>query len=155
MGAEEEWRPIVVGVDGSTRSRAALDWAVHEAALRHSPLRILHANLLRDEALALFEEEDEFEREVLEAAVERARRAEPKVTVVGQAVGPPADDALVAASSGAQLLVVGSRGLGTVRGFVLGSVSQACVNRAHCPVVVVGDSSPDESLRAPGDRTGG
>jgi nucleotide-binding universal stress UspA family protein len=50
--------------------------------------------------------------------------------------GPPGE-VLLSASEGADLLVVGSRGHGTIVGILLGSVSQHCAHHAHCPVVII------------------
>ena len=55
--------------------------------------------------------------------------------------GPPGP-ALIEAARGAELLVVGARGLGEVRGLFLGSVSLHCVTHARCPIVVVRDVEP-------------
>jgi nucleotide-binding universal stress UspA family protein len=58
--------------------------------------------------------------------------------------GPPAQ-VLLDAAAGAQMLVVGSRGHGTLAGMLLGSVSQHCVQHAPCPVVVIPPDEPQES----------
>jgi nucleotide-binding universal stress UspA family protein len=75
--------------------------------------------------------------EVLREAVERVRGDHPAITVQTAVVeGPPAR-VLVEMSADADLLVVGSRGLGGFSGLLLGSVSQQCTHRARCPVTVV------------------
>jgi len=61
----------------------------------------------------------------------------PDVKVLAKFTDEPAAEALIAASSGARLVVVGSRGLGAVRGRLLGSVSQYLLHHAPCPVAVV------------------
>ena len=74
---------------------------------------------------------------VLREAVERVRSDHPSVAVETTVIeGPPAR-VLVDMSADADLLVVGSRGLGGFSGLLLGSVSQQCVHHAHCPVTVV------------------
>jgi nucleotide-binding universal stress UspA family protein len=74
---------------------------------------------------------------VLQEAVERVRSDHPSVEVETTVVeGQPAR-VLVDMSADADLLVVGSRGLGGFSGLLLGSVSQQCVHHAHCPVTVV------------------
>jgi len=78
---------------------------------------------------------------VLDAAVAAVRAAHPGVDVHATVVeGHPAVS-LVGASSGAELLVVGSRGHGEFAGMLLGSVSEHCVTNAHCPVLVLRDRS--------------
>jgi nucleotide-binding universal stress UspA family protein len=75
--------------------------------------------------------------QVLREAVERARSDHPAVKVETAVVeGRPAR-VLVEMSADADLLVVGSRGLGGFSELLLGSVSQQCVHHAHCPVTVV------------------
>jgi nucleotide-binding universal stress UspA family protein len=64
----------------------------------------------------------------------------PDVTVTRDVVRGRADHTLIEASGRAQLLVVGARGVGGFRGLVFGSVSQAALHHAHCPVAVVRSS---------------
>ncbi|MEV4489684.1 universal stress protein [Micromonospora coxensis] len=128
--------PVVVGVDGSESSQVALGFAVERAAQREVPLRVVrvvggerrpseHDGRTTDE-----------ERAVVEQALARWRQTFPDVAVeVDVRPGNPAAT-LVEASRDAQLVVVGSRGRGGLRGMLLGSVSQQLVQHAHCPVVV-------------------
>lgn len=140
-GAESGGRPqrsrVVVGVDGSAGSLEALAWAVHEARLRRADLEVVHVRFFRKEVLEMAGDAERSEESTLDRAVARARIMEPEVRVLGRLADPPADDVLVAASRGAALLVVGSRGLGGLKELTLGSVSQQCAHRALCPVVIV------------------
>jgi nucleotide-binding universal stress UspA family protein len=78
-------------------------------------------------------------RRVLDEAVEKVRSTHPDVDVRATVIeGHPAP-ALIEASWGADLLVLGSRGHGEFVGMLLGSVSEHCVTHAHCPVLVVRD----------------
>ena len=142
---------IVVGVDGSAGSGAALDWAVSEAQLRDVPV---HAVMTWQEpqfygaagigALGMNPSEDMARK--LSTATTRAvaRLAQDasrgrNVVITSEAVeGPPAE-ALLLAAEDAAILVVGLRGHGGFAGVLLGSVSQHVVARARCPVVVVPD----------------
>ena len=143
---------IVVGVDGSPSSMGALVWAASEAELRGTALVVVHADFARQEALeALAPEMLSAEQAVLERAVAQARDTAPGVVVTGLTCDPPAGKALIAASEGADMLVVGSRGLTGIREAWLGSVSSECAHRAHCPVVIVRPSRHD---RRPAPETG-
>jgi nucleotide-binding universal stress UspA family protein len=82
-------------------------------------------------------EHDRIAREALEAAVAIARAPYPEVTVTAQAEPGAAADVLTRAATGADLLVLGSHGHGRLFHAVLGSVAEACVRRAACPVVVL------------------
>jgi len=130
---------IVVGVDGSEHSLWALDWAADEAERRRVPLQVLHVNFWTDEALRLpaFAEQDQIDSEELRTAVDRAEKRHPGVNVVGRRCAPPAAEALVDASRTAELVVVGTRGLGLMENLTLGSVSHYVACHAHCPVVLV------------------
>jgi nucleotide-binding universal stress UspA family protein len=130
-------RRIVVGVDGSPDSADALAWAAHEARLRGADLEVLYAIFFRSELLEQYPDLLQQERSILGAAVARARELEPTVETTGRTTDPPPAKALIEASVGADLLVVGSRGLGGFKRLELGSVSQQCAHHAACPVVIV------------------
>jgi nucleotide-binding universal stress UspA family protein len=150
---------IVVGVDGSAASGAALRWAAAEARLRDAPILAVHAwwaipqlasgavdlspadwQTLRDT------EAKRFVEEFVEQALGADRDSLEISTVAVQ--GVTAAGALIEASKDADLLVVGSHGLGGFEGLLLGSVSQQCAHHAACPVVVVRDSLWHEHERA-------
>jgi len=133
---------IVVGVDGSPSSAAALDWAAHQAELTGSHLELVGAwewPTTYGAPIAFPPDYDPAAdvRRVLEEAVTKMRVGHPgvdaRLTVLE---GHPAP-VLVSASRGATLLVVGCRGHGEFAGMLLGSVSEHCVTNAHCPVLVL------------------
>lgn len=137
---------IVVGVDGSPSSMAALEWAANQAELTGSTLDVVAAwewPMTYGAPFALPSEYDPAAdaRRELDDAIATARTAHPKVQFRPVVVeGHPAP-ALVDASRGASLLVVGSRGHGEFAGMLLGSVSEHCVTKAHCPVLVLRDKA--------------
>jgi nucleotide-binding universal stress UspA family protein len=133
---------IVVGVDGSTQSRNALRWAAKEAQCTgdsltavmswHNPYPEMWIPRLGPTADPM-----ELARRSLDQLVGEVLGKDPVVAVEKVVLeGPPAK-VLIEAAHGADLLVVGSRGLGAFTGLVLGSVSLHCVAHAPCPVVVV------------------
>ncbi|HET7379551.1 MAG TPA: universal stress protein [Gaiellales bacterium] len=133
---------IVVGVDGSSCSREALRFASAEAALRGKSLQVLWAwqapgSLYAMSALSPTFDPLELSRAARKAAERECRDVlgarDVDVTVVE---GNPAN-ALIEESGEADMLVVGSRGLGGFKGLMLGSVSQQCAAHARCPVVIV------------------
>jgi len=144
-------RRIVVGVDGSPSSQAAVAWAVRQAEMTGATVDAVMAwqypAMINRAAWALVTAQDEaefeafFARELDDAiatAVDRASRAKIRAIVrTGNAA-----QVLLAAADGADLLVVGSRGHGGFTEALLGSVGQHCVHHASCPVVVIRDSIP-------------
>jgi nucleotide-binding universal stress UspA family protein len=125
--------PVVVGVDGSAAADAALGFGFAEARLRGVPLLAVCA--LADSPASrggYLRLQAEFE-----PAIARHEKKHPEVPVLRQVAQGGARDALLAAAHDAQLLVVGSRGRGGVAGMLLGSVSQAVLHHALCPVAVV------------------
>jgi nucleotide-binding universal stress UspA family protein len=134
---------IVVGVDGSEESKAALRWAVGEARLRGASVRAVYAWSLPYVAAApglVVPQGDvaDFRRdgeEMLDALVAEVGNAGVDVERVAVEGGPA--HVLVEAAEGADLLVVGSRGHGGFAGLLLGSVSQQVAHHAPCPVVIV------------------
>lgn len=137
---------IVVGVDGSPVSDAALAFGFEEASLRGIGLTAVHAwdspsfdlpghgAPLPADVVA---ETGAEEWPLMAEAIAGWREKFPDVDVRSVVVHQKAARALVGASSGAALLVVGSRGLGGFRSLLLGSVSHAVLHHAHCPVAVV------------------
>ena len=133
---------VVVGVDGSDASMAALDAAFEVASSRQRALAVVHAwggaFLYRDltSYQVLLETSDEHERIVAESLAGFSEKY-PDVTVtVHQDEGEPGRT-LVQASRDADLVVVGSRGRGDAAATLFGSVSRHVVEHAHCPVFVV------------------
>ena len=134
--------PVVVGTDGSPVSEAALGFAFDAAAVRGAELVALHAwsPTAVDKALepmmdwdAVADEEDA----VLAERLSGWGQKYPQITVRRSVVRDGAARALVDASRGAQLVVVGSRGRGNAAGLLLGSVSHGVLHAAHCPVAIV------------------
>ncbi|MDD7967930.1 universal stress protein [Actinomycetospora lemnae] len=151
MTAAED-HAVVVGVDGSDGSRAALHHALGEAARRGAGVRVVVSYLPRDYWADLFALDHRpptpdpgngattrARALVDEVVAERTAAGQPSpdgaVEVVGVA-GPPAD-VLVDVAADADLLVVGHRGRGARHGRLTGPVALGCVLRARCPVTVV------------------
>ncbi|MFI6226939.1 universal stress protein [Micromonospora echinospora] len=137
-------RPVVVGVDGSPESLGAAEHGARAAALRSRPLHLVHGYLhplgygvpVNPYDLGLPEPSDEA-RTMLEKTAADLRGRWPELTVeVRQVAGGPGAT-LVEESRRAELVVVGSRGLGGFAGLLLGSVSAQVAGHAHCPVLVV------------------
>jgi nucleotide-binding universal stress UspA family protein len=138
---------VLVGVDGSTQSRRALDWAIDEAARRNARLTVVQAwstpvpappaglvvTPIDPEAFRASAED--VLSSVTDEALAAARRRPPDVNLVAVEQPPPV--ALLNQAKDANLLVVGARGLGGFKGLLLGSVSQQCIHHAPCAVVVV------------------
>src|ERR1035437_10210421 len=133
---------IVVGVDGSDASHAALRWAVDEASRRTSCVEVIHAwHVPSSEALAPAGICPDWElqaRQVVAHAVERLPE-HPGIVIQGRTVEGRPSEVLVAEAGDPDtiLLVVGTRRRGSVARLMLGSTSQACVHHSLCPVVVV------------------
>ncbi|MEV0290969.1 universal stress protein [Kribbella sp. NPDC050820] len=139
---------IVVGIDGSEPSGNALEWAVTRARLGSAELELLNAYTLVPDINFYgyhgvpsqpVDWYAEFSGQVVQAAAKRVRELAPDLTcTLTSAMGHPAH-LLADASAGADVVVVGRRGLGSVASALLGSVSNRLTIQANCPVVVVGD----------------
>lgn len=148
---------IVVGVDGSDTSRRALRWAAEEAKAHHAELHVVHAwevpapgaavGLGRVTAAA--DGQRDVAETLLRDVITEELGASPPERVRPTIGRGPAATILLEAARGADLLVVGSRGLGGFAGLLLGSVSSKVVHYAACPVVIVrppaAADQPDES----------
>jgi nucleotide-binding universal stress UspA family protein len=139
---------IIVGIDGSAHAQRALEWAVEAAAVRDEPLTVLTvwrtavaswgAPVIYPGDQEAADDARRVARDALDKAVADVGAGRPVKATVRAVSGIPAAE-LVAASAGADLLVIGSRGTGGFARLLLGSVAQQVVHHAHCPVVVVPD----------------
>ena len=155
-------RPVAVAVDGSGESLRAVEWAVSEAQLHSTPLRIVSVASLpkmvvlqlqpeRDAVLGYVREERD---RALAAAVARAARLAPGLLIDTDPVEGQAARAVTDSGSGALMLVVGFRGIGAFAAMPLGSVARYAADHASCPVVVTaraaGPSTGSVSISRPG-----
>ncbi|MCB5163882.1 universal stress protein [Streptomyces bambusae] len=140
---------VVLAVDGSEAGAAAVDFAFAEAALRRAPLVALHVwNTWSERAYegpgdplnAVVADREHLraaEQHLLEETVAPHREAFAQVAVELRLVHSRIRPALIDAGRSAQLLVTGARGRGGFTGLLLGSVSQALLHHAPCPVALV------------------
>jgi nucleotide-binding universal stress UspA family protein len=132
---------IVVGIDGSEHSSAALRWAVEEAKLRGATVEAVHAwayvpvTTPADSGLVPVAWTDSIDALQASDQVRDVLGDDHDVTV--SLVQDDAADALTHAAAGADLLVVGNRGRGALKEALLGSTSGRVADHAPCPVVVV------------------
>jgi nucleotide-binding universal stress UspA family protein len=152
---------VVVGVDGSAGSLAALRFAFDEAKRRATGLLVVTAFELPDVwsityGLPVSTSEEQIRDNVLENTRRIVTEAlggqltadgAPDVAIAAQGGGPA--QVLVSAAAGSPLLVVGSRGLGGFRRMLLGSVSLQCVQHAFCPVTVVRSAADGDPAETP------
>jgi nucleotide-binding universal stress UspA family protein len=133
--------PVVVGLDDSPAARLALGFAFEQAAAREVTLRVIQAwsplvgvwstpPVLSEAVLTA-------QQRVLSELGKPWREKYPKVEVTYEIITEHPASALTLAGTGAQLLVVGTRGRGAVRGMLLGSVSQHLLHHCACTVAVI------------------
>lgn len=132
-------RRIVVGVDGSCPSKAALAWAVREAARTGAVVEAVTAYYWFPMPITDIDYKSLAEH-VAADAIDNALRGTEPVQIHSRVVEGNAAKALLGAATGADLLVVGSRGHSGFTEALLGSVAQHCIHHATCPVVVIRDS---------------
>ena len=153
---------IVVGVDGSEGSKTALRWALAEARLRQTSVEAVYAwSFPSASAYAwapAFDQEtlDSFRamaKQVLDETVSEVAGEPAGVEIKRTAIEGAPGSVLVEKGKGAELLVVGSRGLGGFRELVLGSIGHQCAHHAPCPVVIVPQPRGALGLDGLRDRT--
>jgi nucleotide-binding universal stress UspA family protein len=146
--------PVVVGLDGSPASVTAAWWAAREAADRRVPVLLLHSWTtqpldvpIAQEALA----KQRYGGQVLRRTEAGLLHRHPGLTVTTELVSQPAAQALLGLARTASLLVLGSRGLGSVTSFLLGSISLHVLGLTPCPTVTVraGDPAGAEGFAPP------
>jgi len=141
---------IAVGIDGSEGSRRALRWALDEGRLRRCAIEAVSAwpprgsegESAEEQAIQARQQDDESARHVVDGVL---REIDDPPPVSYELVHGDAVEVLVQLSQRAQLLVVGTHGVSSIRHAALGSVSEACAMQAGCPVVVVPPRSAAES----------
>jgi nucleotide-binding universal stress UspA family protein len=144
---------IIVGIDGSPESDAAVSWAARDATLRGLPLTLVHvespAAATWAQAPTLEESPDDQRaegRSLLAHASDIARGAvadAAQLPITGELLSAASPvPTLVEHSADAELIVVGSRGRGALSRSVLGSVSAGLIRHAHCPVALIRDEGP-------------
>jgi len=143
---------IVVGVDGSPASNAAVCWAARDAAMKNVTLTVVHVvntaiatwpPVPYPETLGVWLEAEG--RKVIADAVKIAQEAVHagrKITINSEVIYSTPVPTLVEMSGEAETLVVGCSGRGVLSRGLLGSVSSSVVRHAHCPVAVVRDEDP-------------
>ncbi|MEU4421567.1 universal stress protein [Actinoplanes sp. NPDC024001] len=133
--------PVVAGVDGSALASPVLIFAAQQAAERKAPLRVIRTwppvTGLWESSSLITRIVTEHEREPFDTLVAAVRDTYPDLDIAGEATVAHPATALTRAGATAQLLVVGSRGRGAIRGMFLGSVSQHLLRHAACTVAVV------------------
>ncbi|WP_326584483.1 universal stress protein [Streptomyces sp. NBC_00481] len=156
--------PVVAGIDGSAESLAAAEWAAREAKLRGLPLKLVHvwepvpepmaqAPLLGAETLRHWSERSDMGVPPAEGwgriprgAAEGLRVRHPEVDVTVEQISGRPGEVLTRVAKDAELLVLGSRGLSGIGGFLVGSVGQLVVAHSERPVILVraGEQTADE-----------
>jgi len=155
---------ILVGVDGSACSRAALRWAADEAVMRNVPLTLVHVlhtpkgswsswGLSTSPLPADFDQErKEQALQVMDEAVtliEDADEHRGRLSINTELLSSPVVPTLIDLTDQAQMIVVGSRGHNVLQRGLLGSVSTGLIHHARCPVAVIHDSDEPASARGP------
>ncbi|SFR02031.1 Nucleotide-binding universal stress protein, UspA family [Lentzea waywayandensis] len=137
--------PIVCGVDGSASALAAVGWAAQECARHQVPLRLVHAFMLPSgdypeivlNGDGIRQAMEEQGRAWLEEARATARASAPETEVTTEVICSGAGALLIELSKSARQVAVGSRGLGTVTGLLVGSTAVALAAHGQSPVIVV------------------
>lgn len=152
---------IVVGVDGSPSSDKAVGWAAREAAMRNIPLDIIHVVATPPWGLVSLsggplpplagngDWREKQAEELISAAIRVAEESAPSLArrqIRSEVYFGATIPTLADLSKDATMIVVGSRGRGTVGRLLLGSVSTGLVHHAHSPVAVIHDDSPVTAL---------
>ena len=139
---------IVVGIDSSSHSMTALEWAMREAAAHHEPLTVVTVEVVVASGWggsqvygADYELRDKAQKAAEEAVASTAQKLgadAPESVTVQALLGQPAEQ-LIEAAKEADQLVLGRRGLGGFNRLTLGSVTSQVVHHAGCPVTIIPD----------------
>ena len=148
-------RRVVVGVDGSSESVAALRWACREAFLRGAEVHVVH---VREEfchsvasyaAVPALTTADDISIEIDNLVHSVKADLPPEVEVRGEVVNGLAARVLLDRCEGADMLVLGTSSDGAGESRSAGPVIRACLRRASCPVVVISAAKDPVQHRKP------
>ncbi|MFI7413412.1 universal stress protein [Streptomyces sp. NPDC049627] len=137
--------PVVVGLDGSPASMTAAWWAAREAADRRLPVVLLHSWTTQPLDVPIRQEahtKQRYGQDVLQRTEAELLHRHGELDVTTELVSAPAAQALLKHGASASLLVLGSRGFGSVASFLLGSISLHVLGLAPCPAVAVRAGDP-------------
>ncbi|MFD3791096.1 universal stress protein [Streptomyces cyaneofuscatus] len=132
---------ITVGLDGTDHASAAADWAAQEAERRRSALRLVHAWVWRLTDVVYVGDraaEERWVRNMLDEARSRLAGQHPALDITTELIVDDPVPILLAEAARADMLVLGSRGYGTLTGYLIGSISMKVLRHAAGPVVMVG-----------------
>ena len=136
-----QFNKIIVGVDGSPSSNAALEWAAQEAEIRGSTLELIHAwnypNLGYEGYVAVLEDFEKDASALLNEVVASVRKNYPNLKLVSPLIQGPTAQTIMDRAKEADMVVVGSRGRGGFSALLLGSVGQQLVHHCPAPVVII------------------
>src|ERR1700733_6976952 len=147
MNNAEPPGPVVVGIDGSGAAVGAAEWAVKEAIQQDVPLRLVYVIQIADGPMRSADAssaEEDYAESSLRAARLAAEATGLPVKIDTVVLYGDVDSVLIAESSGATLICVGSVGIGRVANMVLGSTAAILAEEGHCPVAIIrrGEKSP-------------
>jgi nucleotide-binding universal stress UspA family protein len=150
--SEYEFQKILVPIDGSEHSLKALDYALEFASTYSADVHVLIVYALTAETFRLIQrvtpkafsesyrrDVKEQKEQILTDAMQHAQSLQPQLTITHSIVqGRPADQIVnVAKERDIDLIVMGSRGIGGIKGVLLGSVADRVADHATCPVMIV------------------
>ncbi len=136
MEGSEQSGAVVVGIDGSDAAIGAALWAAREASIRDVPLRLIHATDARCEPGGL-DVGVEYGEQSLRAASAAVTALHLEVTVETALVSGDPSDVLIEASRDADLICLGSVGIGRLAAAILGSTADEVARNAGCPVAIL------------------
>ncbi|WP_405904935.1 universal stress protein [Streptomyces sp. NBC_00828] len=149
-------RTVIVGLDGSPESRAAAEWAAREAKLRGLALKLVHVwepvpEPMAQAPLLGAETQQHWSERIPRESAEGLRLRHPGVEITAEQLSGRPADVLTRQAKDAALLVLGSRGMSGIGGFLVGSVGQAVLAHTERPVVLVraGEQAADEHVADP------
>lgn len=128
---------VVVGIDGSPTAIHAAQWAVDEAVSRSVPLRLVCVTKAKHPSADDYYEDIHHAKTSLRAAQAEVEAAAKPVKVETAILNGPAGPALVEESRDAEIICVGSVGIGRYARSILGSTATDLAEKAHCPVAII------------------